>query len=898
MRKRPAILHSNAAKLLAAWCFAAISPRAAWAQQAEQITVTAPIKDSTTAGTVDLDASSIARSGTASIGTLLDQMPAFGSQGMNAAATDSAFGEYFVDLRNLNFNRTLTMVDGSRFVLSGIQTDEAVDLNDFPTAFIDHIEVLTDGTQPQYGPDAVAGALNVALKNRVEGVRLETYGAATAVPDAGTGEISLIGGHAFTDGHVTFGFDVYHRDPVRQRDRDWAADPIVSATTQSTPAITYGSPATTGGHAVGATVNSVIAADGRAAPYDAASDDYNTGQARDLEGGLERETAYFNGDLALGGDITSHAELLYTQRRSTITQPPAILGLTGTEKNPGGFTIPAADTSNPFGTEVTLERVVGEAGAQNITTSGPVWRVTMGLEGMLGDWGWSASFDQGQSLSRYVADNQVDLTRALATAGNGICLAASGCVEADWFGAGRLSAQALRYVTYTSHSQSAYSETIGLGRLSGPLFRAPGGTARLTLGLEARREAGSTSVDPVTAAGDQAGNDAAATRGSYATAEAYATLSLPLLKDILAVKRLDLSAALRETTTSRYGSFATFRGALSYEPMQGVTLRAVSGVARRPPAIAEAFGGITGTQQPVTDPCDAVSGLRANPIVAANCRSQGLGSAFAQASPSITVESGGNPHVHPENSENEMLGVTLQPPSMHWLTASVDYYHYRVKNAIDSRADTNAELIPDLCYESPHLSSPQCRLITRIAGGGNAGQISSILALDENVGTIKEQGLDLELKGAVSLSDETRLTLDWQTNWLLDYRLGTQGVSGFTQYAGTFPGLNDVGGYSRLRSRASADLTYGNWSFDWTGRYISGGSVLGDDASDLYDSAPAVFYQDVDISRRMGRVTVMAGIDNLTGLKPPTLIDGETNTDTNTYDVVGRYVWARLIYDF
>jgi outer membrane receptor protein involved in Fe transport len=52
------------------------------------------------------------------------------------------------------------------------------------------------------------------------------------------------------------------------------------------------------------------------------------------------------------------------------------------------------------------------------------------------------------------------------------------------------------------------------------------------------------------------------------------------------------------------------------------------------------------------------------------------------------------------------------------------------------------------------------------------------------------------------------------------------------------------------------------------------------------------------MSRRMGRLTAMAGIDNLADTRPPTLIDGETNTDTSTYDVVGRLIWMRMSYDF
>ena len=869
--------------------------RIAAAQPAEQITVTAPAHGASPESTTTLTAQDIARSGTDSLGALLDQIPAFGSQGVNAAQTDGGFGEYFIDMRNLNFDRTLVLVNGNRFVLSGIQTDEAVDLNNIPAAFVDHVEVLKDGTQPQYAPDAVAGAVNLVLKDQVEGLHLETYGAATGAPDGGTADISVIGGHGFANGHVAFGLDVYHRDAEPQSDRGWAALPIASA---SNGQILYGSPATTGGHAVGSGIDAVALGHGNIAPYSAAADFYNTGTDRDLEGALQRETAYFDGDVSLTDTISANAELLYTDRRATSAQPPQILGLNGTVKNPDGFVIPANDPYNPFGAPVTLERVVSEAGAQNTTTSGPVWRALGGLDGEIGAWHWTVSFDHGQSLSRYVTDNEINLTRALQTAGNGGCVAVSGCVLADWFGPNSLSPRALDYIVYTSRSQSAYSEWVGQGRLSGPLFALPGGRAKLELGLEARSEFGATTVDNVTAQGNQAGNDAAPTAGGYQSYDAAATLSLPLLKDVYLAHRLDVSASLRATTTTRYGAFATYRGVVDYAPVDGIRVRAISGVSRRPPAISEAFGGITGLQQPVTDPCDSTRGLRANPVVDANCRHQGLGAGFTQASPLIDVESGGNPALHPEQAENEMLGMTLQPPGARWLTASVDYYHYRIKDAIDSLADTDPNIIPDVCYESRNLSSPLCSLITRITGGGNAGQISTILARDENVGTIKEDGLEFELKAAAPLTHTAELHLGAQANWLLDYRLHTLGEAGFTQYAGTFPGLNDVGSYARLRARATADVVSGAWSFGWTGRYISGAKVLGDDASDMFSSAPGVFYQDIDVSRRIGTLTAMAGIDNVADLRPPTLVDGETNTDTATYDVLGRLFWMRMRYDF
>jgi iron complex outermembrane receptor protein len=858
------------------------------AQQAETITVTAAPASRAGDTTTVLSAADIARSGASNLGDLLNQLPSFGTQGVNGSANDGGYGEYFVDLRNLNFNRTLVLVDGKRFVLSGIQTDEAVDLNSIPVAFIDHVEVLRDGTQPGYAVDAVAGVVNVVLKDQVDGLHLDTYGGGATARGAGTGEVSLTGGHSLPDGHLAFGLDVYRRDPVLQSDRSWAANPIASATaTTAGSQFLFGSPATAGGHAIGAGVDAVALGGGRTRAYDPAQDYFDPAPDRYLQGGLQRASLYADADTRLTDSVSADAEMLFTDRRATTSLPPEMLGLNGTQKHPDGFVVPGADPFNPFGEAVTLERTVSETGPQETTTSGPVWRVLGGLEGTLGAWNWSLGYNHGQSFSRYDATNQIDLTRALATVGDGACPQAAGCVAADWFGPGSLSRQALSYIAYTGKTQSRYAETQGLARIGGPVGTLPGGTARLSLGGEIRSEAGSTSVDAVTARGDQAGPDAAATSGGYETYEAFGTADLPLLRDLPGIRALSLQLAGRENATSRYGGLPALRAAVDYVPLPGVHLHAITGTARRPPAITEAFGGITATAQEVADPCDAANGLRGNPVVAANCAAQGLGPGFRQTSPLIQVESGGNAHLHPEQSENETLGVTLAPPAWPFLSASVDWYHYRVRGAIDSLADTNPEIIPDGCYESAHLGSPLCGLITRIGGGGNAGQIGNILALDENVGTIKTDGLEFGMTARLELPDHAALKLDAETDWLLDYRLHTAGTPGFAQYAGT-----------RLRSRVTAALDWRDWSASATTRVTSGGRVLDQAPGSLFGQAPAIVYEDLQVSRRFHRVTAMLGVDNLLDRRPPTLVDGETNTSTATYDVVGRFIFGRVSYDF
>ena len=611
--------------ILAAALLAAAAPPA-MAQQAETITVTAAPASRAGDTTTVLGAAEIARSGASNLGDLLNQLPSFGTQGVNGAANDGGYGEYFVDLRNLNFNRTLVLVDGKRFVLSGIQTDEAVDLNSIPVAFIDHVEVLRDGTQPRYAADAVAGVVNVVLRNHVDGLHLDTYGGGATAGGAGTAEVSLTGGHSLPDGHLAFGLDVYRRDPVLQSDRGWAAEPIASALGSAAgPQFLFGSPATEGGHAIGPGVDAVALGGGRTRAYDPAQDDFNPAPGRFLQGGLQRATFYADADTRLTDNVSADAELLFTDRRATNALPPAMLGLNGTQRHPDGFVVPGADPFNPFGEAVTLARTVAETGPQETTTSGPVWRVLGGLDGSLGTWDWSVGYNHGQSFSRYDATNQIDLTRALATVGDGACPGAAGSVAADWFGPGSLSRQALSYIAYTGKTQSRYAETQGLARIGGPVGTLPGGTARLSLGGEIRSEAGSSSVDAVTARGDQAGPDAAATSGGYKTYEAFGTADLPLLRDLPGIRALSLQLAGRETATSRYGGLPVLRAAVDYAPLPGVHLHAITGTARRPPAITEAFGGITATAQEVADPCDAANGLRGNPVVAANCAGQGAG---------------------------------------------------------------------------------------------------------------------------------------------------------------------------------------------------------------------------------------------------------------------------------
>ena len=89
-----------------------------------------------------------------------------------------------VTLRNLSPDHTLVLVNGLRRHRSPLvnlqfaplgtvnQGAQAVDYAALPAAAIERIEVLRDGASAQYGSDAIAGVINVILKDADEGISL------------------------------------------------------------------------------------------------------------------------------------------------------------------------------------------------------------------------------------------------------------------------------------------------------------------------------------------------------------------------------------------------------------------------------------------------------------------------------------------------------------------------------------------------------------------------------------------------------------------------------------------------------------------------------------------------------------------------------------------------------
>src|SRR3981081_1100337 len=146
--------------------------------------------------------------------------------GINSSPASAA-----VNLRGLGVNRTLTLVDGHRFPDFPIPLGSAfsfVDLNSIPLAAVDRIEILKDGASAIYGDDAVAGVVNIILKNEYNGADIFNYYGISSRGDYETFHSSLTGGVSqklWSDDSklsIVTAFDYYSQSPIDALDRSYA----------------------------------------------------------------------------------------------------------------------------------------------------------------------------------------------------------------------------------------------------------------------------------------------------------------------------------------------------------------------------------------------------------------------------------------------------------------------------------------------------------------------------------------------------------------------------------------------------------------------------------------------------------------------------------------------------
>lgn len=161
----------------------------------------------------------------ANISDFVNTLPAVRGSGTSATSNGSlsngAAGINSVNLRNLGANRTLVLFDGQRSVTS--TTTGQVDVNTFPQALIERVEVVTGGASSAYGSDAVSGVVNFILDRDFTGFKTEYEYGVTTRDDGKNYKFSATGGKSFADGkgHILLSGEYFSQAGIQSIDRDW-----------------------------------------------------------------------------------------------------------------------------------------------------------------------------------------------------------------------------------------------------------------------------------------------------------------------------------------------------------------------------------------------------------------------------------------------------------------------------------------------------------------------------------------------------------------------------------------------------------------------------------------------------------------------------------------------------
>ncbi|HEY5567690.1 MAG TPA: TonB-dependent receptor [Gammaproteobacteria bacterium] len=886
------------------------------------------------------DSQDITNSGAVSVDEFLKDIPAFTGFQFGTSTNNGNIGTKAIDLRGLDFKRTLVLINGRRQVGSFIGSNAdigAVDLNSIPSSMIERVEVLKDGASTIYGSDALAGVVNIILKDDFEGAEFSmNYGAGTDEMDAENYGFSALIGTSSSNGNVVAGFEYNRQKEMLQAERDWSfydIHPLYDSATGTFIPTASGSSNSRRMLGVAdhfdaaalaqlqaqttATQFIVDATTGQARPFTAA-DVYNYAPVNAIVTPNERYQLSGMGTYDLSDNIRTFAEVLYTRRTShQRLAPDASFAVTDYNGLPNDF-VPASNPGNPFGVNpanpygisgqgIRINRRFEESGGRLFSQSVDTYRIMLGLEGDLGDnMTWEVAYDWAQNEDFDETKFYHRFDRWQTMVDPALCGADPACVDAtgglgylDPFGPfGTIDPANFAYLMAGSLKDVRQNQMrLYSANLTGEAERIEfaGGSLEWSVGFEHRNESADYIPDEFVAGGLTTGGAGDPLSGGYSVDELYGEVYLPLGDQF----SVDASARHSDYNTSA-GSETTYRLGANYEPTDNLSFRGVYSTGFRAPNIVELYGGDQ-TDFPLVEwPCE-FWGLRTNitPTTIANCQAAGVTDplyelGFQWQSVYTTLSP---PTLDPEESTNWSIGVVWESARAEGLSVSVDYWDIEVDNFIDSIPFN--EILFACLGAAVQATDPACAL-TSTGTGVIGGEIpDDAVAPIGNLGLVETDGVDVNFNYDRSV--------DWGTFNGISVVVGGTFLNSYQE---TFPvtGTQERAGtatyselYPEVKLNTAFTLNANRFALTWATRYYS---EMDDNMRppEITNDAVAesIWYHDIYTNWNIGdRFTITAGLNNITDEDPPQFHSAfNAETEPGVYDVIGRRLFTSFTLSF
>ena len=667
-----------------------------------------------------LSAADIANTGATDLIALFAKLPISGQGTFSTQANssdDTANGGSSVSLRGLGADSTLILVNGRRVSVSpfakGIDT-AFVDINNIPVSAIKRVDILKDGASATYGSDAVAGVINIVLRDDIDGAEISAKIGGTSDGGGGEDNLSIVWGNTTDKSNHTFILDYFSRDEVLYADRDYAKSSNQTALNPNDPFATdfrssSGIPGTI-----------ALKSDPTNRIPDTFGDDVCP--AADIVGTLcrydyapymtmvpstERFSFNYLGKYEINDSLRGFAELNGQNSKVTIkgAGSPSFneLFMDGDNVNHPFANMPDHEF---FGQDLTMRRRMVDIGNRKKEVDSDYLRTVLGLKGEVGNWSWQAAYSyiKSKSVERGV-DGFPNSRRVQEAIDNG---------SWDPFEPSKNSQQALDFIETTTTRVGKSTNRIWDAKISGPLMEIPTGEVMVAVGVEHRKETISDNPDDQFLRGEVFGTEATQANGERDNTAIFAEFAVPVMDNF------EMQFAIRHEDYSDFGTTTDPKVSFLWSATEDVSLRGSWGTAFRAPSLAQLGLGRTDESPNLVDKlrCDAIGN------VGKACEPQEYTAIFE-----------GNPDLGPEESQSYNLGLIYNVTEN--LDFSVDYYSYDIENIIDS--DTQ-HLLNTKGLDSTVVQ----RIPTGIAG--DPGEIVQIFDGFQNIGDLSTTGLDLDLK--------------------------------------------------------------------------------------------------------------------------------------------------------
>ncbi len=888
--------------------------------------------------------------GTTNIGEFLEKLPSniAASNQSNNTFTSNSFGLTINSLRALGSTRTLTLVNGKRFV-SGVTPNVGygVDNNMIPVPLIERVEVVTGGTSAVYGSDAIAGVINIIMKDDFEGVSFNARSGVSAESDRETVDVDLTLGANFDRGNAYVSIGFSDEEAVYARDRD-QIDLFAFGDTYGF----LGSSGLPDGNFAGFFGTGAAANLGVGPGSELTSDRYNRGGERIAYNPLERRFVRSGITYELTDDLTFNVNagytetLTFTEFESFFYNIPDEVFL---KNNQQVFDIDiATDLIMPDALKTALLGLGRGTTMQQIADTGPLFvrRMTdIGNRGSHGDRNstyidgsvtyditedYSAEFYGSWGRTRFdtSTDGLINNERVrngldveLAADGTVQCASvvarAEGCVPINFYlPAGQMTAAMVDYISTTANNVAETEQTYLGAVVSGETpFELPGGRIGVAGGVEYRKEKGFVTPAGIITQGVTTTIQANPTQGEFDVTDYFFEARFPVLE------QLSIEAAVRLGDYSTIGNTTTWKVGFEAPVLDWLKFRGSVSESVRAPNIAELFDGGGETFAQVNDLCDGVTATSTG-AADDNCRSipeiasriaSGLGNdggvvgVFALTQTELQGTGGvigGNPNVGEEEADSFTLGAVIDVPMVEGLTVAIDYYDIEVDGAISA---TSRSEVLRRCYLAPAASfDPTCGgLVTR----NQLGATTAVDSSQSNENNLAVAGIDLDIQYNTEVSE-------WVDSWRGSFSSSIlYNYQEENEIKGIVSGLTDdlVGEVETPEHRwvASSTYTIDNLAVTWRVRFwdevqdnnevSDGGLLVGSRLNDL----DAYWVHDLQAAYDINdNINVYFGINNVLDedfeLLGQATNYGATglNTDPVVYDFIGRRYYAGISVDF